>query len=152
MYNLQECITEFKRQRCQSMDNSTISRQCLNTKSNDKDKILLLTNSKSNSIVQTQNQRVESCSAAPYPTSQFKLTDCKKSALNRNDLMSIIRESMEKNRLCFQLNGYVSCVENISTVVWFSMPVYYKLLCFSILGIKLKKPHALILLNTPQPN
>lgn len=31
--------------------------------------------------------------------------ECWKSALNRNDLISIIRESMEKNRLCFQLNG-----------------------------------------------
>ncbi|XP_075159984.1 NKD inhibitor of WNT signaling pathway naked cuticle [Haematobia irritans] len=32
-------------------------------------------------------------------------SECWKSALNRNDLISIIRESMEKNRLCFQLNG-----------------------------------------------
>ncbi|KAM7354880.1 NKD inhibitor of WNT signaling pathway naked cuticle [Cochliomyia hominivorax] len=31
--------------------------------------------------------------------------ECWKTALNRNDLISIIRESMEKNRLCFQLNG-----------------------------------------------
>lgn len=31
--------------------------------------------------------------------------ECWKSALNRNDLISIIRESMEKNRLCFQMNG-----------------------------------------------
>ncbi|EDX11026.1 protein naked cuticle isoform X1 [Drosophila simulans] len=36
---------------------------------------------------------------------QRKSTECWKSALNRNDLISIIRESMEKNRLCFQLNG-----------------------------------------------
>uniref|UniRef100_A0A1A9WA89 Protein naked cuticle homolog n=1 Tax=Glossina brevipalpis TaxID=37001 RepID=A0A1A9WA89_9MUSC len=31
--------------------------------------------------------------------------DCWKTTFNRNDLISIIRESMEKNRLCFQLNG-----------------------------------------------
>ncbi|XP_073840843.1 NKD inhibitor of WNT signaling pathway naked cuticle [Musca autumnalis] len=31
--------------------------------------------------------------------------ECWKTPLNRNDLISIIRESMEKNRLCFQLNG-----------------------------------------------
>ncbi|SPP76546.1 protein naked cuticle isoform X1 [Drosophila guanche] len=36
---------------------------------------------------------------------QRKSAECWKSALNRNDLISIIRESMEKNRLCFQLNG-----------------------------------------------
>ncbi|XP_030380399.1 protein naked cuticle isoform X1 [Scaptodrosophila lebanonensis] len=36
---------------------------------------------------------------------QRKSAECWKSALNRNDLIGIIRESMEKNRLCFQLNG-----------------------------------------------
>ncbi|XP_053956333.1 protein naked cuticle [Anastrepha ludens] len=36
---------------------------------------------------------------------QRNSAECWKTALNRNDLMSIIRESMEKNRLCFQMSG-----------------------------------------------
>lgn len=39
------------------------------------------------------------------PISEKRNSECWKTALNRNDLISIIRESMEKNRLCFQLNG-----------------------------------------------
>ncbi|XP_061396252.1 protein naked cuticle [Musca vetustissima] len=40
--------------------------------------------------------------------------ECWKTPLNRNDLISIIRESMEKNRLCFQLNGKLQA--NVSPI------------------------------------
>lgn len=32
-------------------------------------------------------------------------SSCKNNGLKRNELIDIIRESMEKNRLCFQTNG-----------------------------------------------
>uniref|UniRef100_A0A1A9ZUB2 Protein naked cuticle homolog n=1 Tax=Glossina pallidipes TaxID=7398 RepID=A0A1A9ZUB2_GLOPL len=38
-------------------------------------------------------------------SSKRNSAECWKTTFNRNDLISIIRESMEKNRLCFQLNG-----------------------------------------------
>lgn len=84
------------------MDNGTATSQYSNKISDDKvQKSLHVNNSKDDN---EQSNRLEN-SATTYPTNQFKLTESKKNGLNRNDLMSIIRESMEKNRLCFQLNG-----------------------------------------------
>ncbi|XP_017041484.2 LOW QUALITY PROTEIN: protein naked cuticle [Drosophila ficusphila] len=54
--------------------------------------------------VQLRQPRPQSLSQQNHQQ-QRKSAECWKSALNRNDLISIIRESMEKNRLCFQLNG-----------------------------------------------
>ncbi|XP_037720674.1 protein naked cuticle isoform X1 [Drosophila subpulchrella] len=54
--------------------------------------------------VQLRQPRPQSLAHQPSQQ-QRKSAECWKSALNRNDLISIIRESMEKNRLCFQLNG-----------------------------------------------
>ncbi|KAH8370422.1 hypothetical protein KR093_003407, partial [Drosophila rubida] len=55
--------------------------------------------------VQLRQPRPQSLQAPAQAQQQRKSAECWKSALNRNDLISIIRESMEKNRLCFQLNG-----------------------------------------------
>ncbi|XP_067643471.1 protein naked cuticle isoform X2 [Eurosta solidaginis] len=43
--------------------------------------------------------------AAIWMQRQRNSAECWNTALNRNELMSIIRESMEKNRLCFQMSG-----------------------------------------------
>lgn len=85
------------------MDNSAVTNQYSNTKSNEKVQMSLQENNIEDNSVQRLSRLAST--AATYPTTQIKLTECKKSGLNRNDLMSIIRESMEKNRLCFQING-----------------------------------------------
>ncbi|TMW51556.1 hypothetical protein DOY81_003343 [Sarcophaga bullata] len=54
-----------------------------------------------NPLKNTKSMMASSSSSAHKRNS----AECWKTALNRNDLISIIRESMEKNRLCFQLNG-----------------------------------------------
>ncbi|XP_011186391.1 protein naked cuticle [Zeugodacus cucurbitae] len=59
--------------------------------------------------VQLRNPQKNSTSATAASSvlaqRQRNSAECWKTALNRNDLMSIIRESMEKNRLCFQMSG-----------------------------------------------
>lgn len=86
------------------MDNGTATNQYSKKKSDEKVSISLQANNgKDDNNGRPLNRLANS--EATYPTTQFKLTESKKCGLNRNDLMSIIRESMEKNRLCFQLNG-----------------------------------------------
>ncbi|XP_011199495.2 protein naked cuticle [Bactrocera dorsalis] len=57
--------------------------------------------------VQLRNPQKNTAATASSALAQRQRnsTECWKTALNRNDLMSIIRESMEKNRLCFQMSG-----------------------------------------------
>ncbi|XP_014088333.2 protein naked cuticle [Bactrocera oleae] len=62
--------------------------------------------------VQLRNPQKNTATAVSADTASSVLAqrqrnsaECWKTALNRNDLMSIIRESMEKNRLCFQMSG-----------------------------------------------
>ena len=55
-----------------------------------------------NPLKNTKSMMASSASSTAHKRNS---AECWKTALNRNDLISIIRESMEKNRLCFQLNG-----------------------------------------------